>query len=206
MNCRFTALLVVLLCTTLSLSSAQKITGGLKLGMNLASMHGDDISDTKFKTGFCGGGFFAFALGNVVVIQPEVLYSQKGVKWEDEFLDETWKLTYKFNYIEVPIFVKMIMPLQGKVKPNLFLGPYFAIAITDSRYELEIDGMTIEDDLVGVKDTDFGLVFGGGIDFGLKKGKIVFDARYSLGLTTLDEEGEGELKNSVFTFLFGYSF
>ncbi len=205
MNCRFTVLLVVLLCATLSLSPAQKITGGLKLGMNLASMHGDDISDTKFKIGFCGGGFFTFALGHVVVIQPELLYSQKGVKWEEEFLDETWKLTYKFNYIEVPIFVKIIMPIQGKVKPNLFLGPYFAIAITDPRGELEIDGMTIEEDLVGVKDTDFGLVFGGGIDFGLKKGKIVFDVRYGLGLTTLDEEG-GDVKNNVFSFLLGYSF
>lgn len=205
MKCRFTALLVVLLTIAVSLASAQRITGGLKAGVNLANFHGDDVEDHKSKIGFCGGGFIAFGLGKVVVIQPELLYSQKGAKWEEEFIGETWKLTYKFNYLEVPVFVKMIMPVQGKVKPNLFLGPYFGILITDPRGKVEIDGTTMEDDIEGVKDTDFGVVFGGGIDFELGKGKIVFDVRYSLGLTTLDEE-DADVKNNVFSFLLGYSF
>jgi hypothetical protein len=205
MNSRRSMLVIGLLCIVVSLVPAQKITGGLKVGMNLASNHGDDVEDAKIKLGFCGGGFVAFALGHVAVIQPELLYSQKGAKWEDVFLDETYKVTYKFSYLEIPVLIKMIIPVQGKVKPNLFLGPYFGIMITDPRVEIKVDGTTMEDDLQGVKDTDFGVVLGGGVDFGLKKGKIVFDARYGLGLTTLGEE-DIDAKNNVFSFLLGYSF
>jgi len=205
MKYRFAPLLVVLLIMAVSLAHAQKITGGLQAGMNLANLHGDGVEDSKFKLGFCGGGFVAFGLGKVVVIQPELLYSQKGAKWEEEILGETWRATYMLNYLEMPVLVKLTMPVQGKVKPNLFMGPYFGITITNPRGKIEVDGMTMEEDLVGVKDTDFGVVFGGGIDFALSKGKIVFDVRYSLGLTTLDEEGY-DVKNNVFSFLLGYSF
>ena len=205
MKYSFTTLLFVLLTIAASLASAQRITGGLKAGMNLANLHGDDIEDSKFKIGFCGGGFVAFGLGKVVVIQPELLYSQKGAKREGEFMGETWKATYKFNYLEMPVFIKMIVPVEGKVKPNFFLGPYFGIMITDPRGELKVDGTTTEEDMEGVKDTDFGVVFGSGLDFVLGKGKIVFDVRYGLGLTTLDEEG-GDAKNNAFSFLLGYSF
>jgi len=198
--------LVVVLIIAVSLASAQKISGGIKAGMNLANLHGDEVEDSKMKMGFCGGGFVSFILGKVVVIQPELLYSQKGAKWEEEFMDETYKMTYKFNYVEIPLFIKMIAPVQGTVKPNLFLGPYFGIMIADARVEAEIDGTTMEDDLEGVKDTDFGVVFGAGVDFGLGKGKVVFDVRYSLGLTTLDDEGEADVKNNVLSFLLGYSF
>jgi hypothetical protein len=206
MNYRPTALLVVLLCVALTPAPAQKITGGFKGGMNLARMHGDEVLDAEIKFGFCGGGFASFALGQFLVIQPELLYSQKGARWEEEILDETWTMTYKLNYVELPLLLKMTMPVQGKVKPNLFLGPYFGIMITDPRFELEFDGTTGETDLEGVKDTDAGVVFGGGIDFGLPRGKIVFDIRYSLGLITVDDEGGADVKNNVFSFLLGYSF
>lgn len=107
MNRRSTALIVVLLCIALCPASAQKITGGLKMGLNLASWYGDDLYDAKIKPGFCGGGFGVVALGHIAVIQPELLYSQKGVKWEEALLG--LKLTYEFNYIEMPVLVKMIL-------------------------------------------------------------------------------------------------
>jgi hypothetical protein len=215
MKYRYTTILVILLATAVSLTSAQKISGGLKAGINLASWHGDDVEDMtggdlKRKLGFCGGGFIAFRLGKVVILQPEVLYSQKGARQREEFLDEVIKVWYKLNYLEIPICIKLMIPVQGKVKPNLFLGPYFGVMITDPRGKVEIDGLTMEEDLEGVKDTDFGMVLGGGVDIGLGKGKMVFDVRYTLGLTTIIEyelfEENIDLKNNAFSFLLGYSF
>jgi hypothetical protein len=210
MNSRFTALLVVLLCTAITLSSAQKITGGVKVGMNLATFSGwEDVfgEGVGYKMGFCGGGFAAFALGHIIVIQPEFLFSQKGFKDKEVMFDETYTLVWKLNYVEIPLFFKMIMPIQGKVKPNFFVGPYFGIMITTPRYELEVDGMLMDDDIPYVEDIDFGVVFGAGVDFCVgNRGKIVFDARYGLGLTTLDETGEVNVRNRAFSFLVGYSF
>ncbi|UCF71056.1 MAG: PorT family protein [candidate division WOR-3 bacterium] len=209
MNSRVTAPLVVLLFAALALAPAQKITGGLKAGMNLATVSGfeDELGeDVGYRMGFCGGGFAAFALGDIVVIQPEFLFSQKGLKAEETVLDETWTLTYKFSYLEIPLSFKMVLPIQGKVKPNFFVGPYFAMMITTPRGKIEVDGVSMEADLNDVAEIDFGVVFGGGVDFGLGKGKIVLDFRYGLGLTTLDETGTEDVKNGAFSFLIGYSF
>ncbi|MCK4829574.1 outer membrane beta-barrel protein, partial [bacterium] len=96
---------------------------------------------------------------------------------------------------------------QGMIKPHLFVGPYFAYNHA-AKLKTEYNGHSEEIDWDAVvKDTDFGAIFGGGIDFGLPAGKIVFDARYSLGLTTTYEEFfEVDLKNSVFSFMLGYAF
>ena len=215
MKYRQTIILTILLTIAVSLASAQKISGGFKAGINLASWHGDDVEDMtggdlKRKLGFCGGGFIGFGFGNVVVLQPEVLYSQKGARQRVEFLDEVVKVWYKVNYLEIPVCVKLMIPVRGKVKPNLSLGPYFGLMITDPRGKIEVNGLTMEEDLEGVKDIDFGVALGGGVDIGLGKGAIVVDVRYTLGLTTIIEEELFEehvdLKNNAFSFLLGYSF
>ena len=196
---------VATILVAVSLTHAQRISGGLKLGVDFANFHGDAVEDSKFKVGFCGGGFLAWPLGEIVAIQPELLYVQKGAKWEEYYEGDIYRLTYKFNYLEIPLLIKVSIPIKGTVKPNLFLGPYFAIMIGDPRGKLEINGMTMEDDLVGVEDTDFGIAFGGGTDFGIGKHKVTFDVRYTLGLTTLDEEGV-DVKNNVMSLMVGYAF
>lgn len=198
------------LLVTISTAYAQGITGGLKAGMNIANLHGDDVEGLGFesKMGFCAGGFITFKVANIVAIQPEVLYTQKGNKWEEEFNGETWKVTFNLNYLEIPVLLKVIMPIQGMIKPHLFAGPYFAYNLT-AKVKEEYNGQSDEEDIDEYfKDTDFGTVFGGGIDFGLPVGKIVFDARYSLGLTSIDEpdDGTADVKNDAFSFMLGYAF
>jgi hypothetical protein len=98
-----------------------------------------------------------------------------------------------------------VLPIKGVVKPNLFLGPYFAINV-NAKYRIETDVTSEEWDFDEfVKDTDLGIVVGVGVDFSLKKGKIVFDGRYTLGLTTTSEE-RWDQKNKVVSFMLGYSF
>ena len=199
-----TILFILALLVTISTTYAQGITGGLKAGMNIANLHGDGVEGFGYesKMGFCAGGFITFKVANIIAIQPEILYTQKGTKWEEEFVGETWKITYNFNYLEIPILLKVIMPIQGMIKPHLFVGPYFAYNLT-AKVKTRYNGLDFDE---VIKDSDFGAVFGGGIDFGLPAGKIVFDARYSLGLTTIDEEGSSAVKNNVFSFMLGYAF
>lgn len=53
---------------------------GLKGGVNAASWTGTDKTDAKTKYGFSAGATFNFALSDMISIQPELLYSQKGIK------------------------------------------------------------------------------------------------------------------------------
>ena len=63
--------------------AAQAQTGikiGLKGGANLAGYTGTDSKDMQSKYGFSAGATFNFALSDMISIQPELLYSQKGIK------------------------------------------------------------------------------------------------------------------------------
>ena len=184
------------------LSTAEGVGFGIKAGMNIANMHGD-VRSAQPRIGFCGGGFANIGVGDIIVIQAEALYIQKGAKWESRIEpDET---TLKLDYIEIPISCKFVLPVEGLVKPNLFVGPYFAINI-NAKYKIEGHLTSVEWDYGQyTEDADLGIVLGGGVDFSLKKGKIVFDGRYTLGLTTTWEDGWDQ-KNKVVSFMLGYSF
>ena len=56
-----------------------------------------------------------------------------------------------------------------------------------------------------LKDTDYGLAVGGGVDFGLGQGQLTVDSRYTLGLAKIYDSGI-DVKNRVISVMLGYSF
>lgn len=207
------AIVVVFTLSSASVS-AQGLTGGFKGGMNIANLHGKDVKvieedigvDLVSKMGFCAGGFITYNINDMFAIQPELLFTMKGVKAEEEVLGETVKITIKVNYLEIPVLAKLSIPTPGTVKPSLFVGPSLAIKLS-SKLKIEYAGESEEEDLEDLKSTDFGLVFGGGVDFALGQGKLTVDARYTLGLATTDDsEEELDIKNGVISIMVGYSF
>lgn len=210
------AIVVVFTLSSASVS-AQGLTAGLKGGMNIANLHGKDVkvleedigADLVSKMGFCAGGFITYNINDMFAIQPELLFTMKGAKAEKEILGETMKVTMKANYLEIPVLAKLSIPTLGTVKPSLFVGPSLGIKLS-GKLKTEIAGISAEEDISeDLKSTDFGLVFGGGIDFGLGRGKLTVDARYTLGLTKVhepEEEEEMDIKNGVISIMVGYSF
>jgi len=190
-------------------SLAKGITGGLKIGMNSAKLHGDTMKELeeelgeelKSKWGLCAGGFIRFNISETFAIQPEVLYTMKGAKFEETIDGETIKFEMNFSYLEIPVLLKLMIPTPGGIKPSLFAGPTLAIKLS-AKEKLVYAGETEEDDIEEMKDTDFGLIIGAGVDFG----KLTVDLRYVLGLTTISEEAEEEAKNGVISLIVGYSF
>ena len=209
MSCVFigvVALILLLPGTSFSIG----IKGGFKIGVNSADLFGEEAkemeqdmgTELKSKWGLCAGGFIQLNISKVIAIQPEFLYTMKGARMEGELLGETWKVAYNLSYLEVPVLVKFMIPTPGGVKPSLFVGPAAAIKLS-SKMKMEYAGDSDEEDLSDdVEDMEFGLIIGGGLEFG----KIQFDVRYNLGLTTLSVyEGE-DIKNGVISLKVGYSF
>jgi hypothetical protein len=197
---------VIAILSTMPFGIAEGVGFGIKAGLNIANVQSARSGISYARIRFCGGGFFALDLGDVFVIQPEVLYTQKGVKWHTiSWFFESSHETYGLDYIEMPLLFKLVLPIKGGVKPNLFLGPYFAINV-NAKYRIVTD-LTSEELDYGeyIKDADYGFVLGGGVDFLLKKGKIVLDGRYTLGWITTLEDGRDQ-KNKVVSFMLGYSF
>ncbi len=197
-------------------SSAAEIKGGLKIGAVSAKLYGGQVEDleailgeeSKSRIGFSAGGFITFNIAEVFAIQSEILYTMKGIKYEGEIIGTTIKVWWELDYLEVPVLAKIIIPTKGSVKPSLFAGPAVALKLS-GKMKTEYGGEPGEGDIEDIKRTDFGLVIGGGLDFGLGssgRGSLSVDIRYSLGLSSISEFEGNDIKNRVLSMMVGYSF
>jgi len=221
--------LVVLLSITLALVllttvvSAKGLTGkGIKLGLNLANFGGSDadiMDGKKMRMGLAGGGFITYSFSDMWAIQPEILYTMKGAKYEGtevipisatQSVNADYKVTIKMDYLEIPVLLKLMIPSQSGFKPCLMAGPALGIKMSSKeKAEVTVLGVSAstETDMTDVKSTDFGLVFGAGFGYEVGGGAITFDARYELGMSTIDNSSNaGDIKNNAISFFVGYSF
>ncbi|MGW8282824.1 MAG: porin family protein [Gemmatimonadota bacterium] len=189
------ALLLVAAMFTPSESSAQTVIGakaGIASSEISFSSEGISVSADS-RTGFVGGVFANLGLGEMWFIQPEVLYAAKGASFEGE--------TLAVDYLEVPVLFGAAFPISNSAfKPMLFAGPSIAFKLS-----CDDSGFDCSDD---VKSVDFGLVFGGGIQYALENLTLFFDARYDLGLTDVNDDDTEfvEVKNRSWQFMAGLGF
>jgi len=205
-------LMFVLLAASLARASAGITRIGLMVGANLASLTRTEQSlDWKTKLDFSGGAFLTFSLADFLAIEPEIFYSKKGSSYREDIDNGVLTTSIGLAYLDFPLLVKFYVPMgeEGRFRPMLFAGPYLGWKI---RSKLDL---TFEDfygpvgethDFTGLKNTDTGLVVGGGIDLDVKGGgKFIIDVRYSTSFATISKTEAG-MKNRVFSILIGYSF
>ncbi len=186
---------------------AEGMMFGIKGGINLANITGDDAEDTTMKMGGVGGVFMCYNITEIFAIQPEVLFSMKGAKYDITILDETYEATMKLNYIEIPVLFKVNLPTEGKMKPSLYAGPALGILMS-ANAEVEDVSEDIKDDMKG---TDIGLLAGAGIGYQMENGSLLsFEVRYEVGMTSIADTGDSDVdvdvKNSVISVMVGYGF
>jgi hypothetical protein len=190
---------------------------GVKGGVAVAKASFDpeptDIN-LKSRTGFVGGGFATFHVGELFFVQPEVLYSQKGAKEEDTIEGTSVAAKLKLDYLEIPVlFGAEFQPEGSKIMPRVFAGPMVAFEMS-CKLTGEGGGYSVDADCdsadVGIdtKSVDFGVVFGAGLGFALENFKIIVDGRYNLGLTNLnDTTGDNtDVKSRAWQFMAGVAF
>ena len=95
---------------------AQKFELGAKAGTNISNFTGTDgwqNVKTKALVGYHFGGFISFFVGNNFAIQPELLFSSQGAKFESAGQTTNQKV----SYINVPVLLKYT-PLQSNIVPS----------------------------------------------------------------------------------------
>lgn len=200
--------LMVLFMMFAFISAKAQVKFGPKIGMNLSTMtlKSSGISlDPKMLVGFHAGVISEIGLAENVFLQPGVLFSSKGSKYEITYLEQTFEFSMAPGVIEVPINVLYSFG-TGSAKLNVFAGPYAAFGITGKTKSdgesLDISyGSTAEDD---IKPFDFGLNFGAGVNIN----GFLISAQYGFGLANLapDTTGDSEMKNKVIAISIGYLF
>ena len=166
---------------SLQASAQVQVALGVKAGANISKF---DVEGAKNYTGIHGGAFALFKLTKIG-IQPELLFSQQGVKFKD--VDTQ---TLKTSYVNIPVMVKLYL-VAGL---NIQAGPQFGFLTS-----AELEGDDAKD---AFKKSDISANIGLGWDlpFGL-----MIDARYNLGLSDVnDAPNADELKSRVIQVSVGY--
>jgi hypothetical protein len=197
---------VVLLIASVPLYSQTSVKLGFQGGINLANGTVDPDLSTTTRTGMMGGAAFEIEFTDVFSIQPELLYVQKGAKFEDTEMGIPFKATLKFDYIEIPVLLKATFG-SSDFKPFVFFGPNLGFNI-GSELEIEVMGDT---ETVDTKDetegTDFCLDFGAGGEFPIGQSTDLFiSARYSLGLTDIVKDPDASAKTTGIQIMVGVMF
>ena len=184
-------------------TASAQVKFGAKAGLNLANIsesydgYGEDYdADYKMKVGAHVGAFVEWKFTEKFALQPEVLFSMQGAKYEssesdgDGFSSE-YESKVNLNYINVPIMVKFY-PIE-----KLFVeaGPQVGFLISaKSKDESTVtigDVTTSESETVDVKDNFKSIDFGVNVGVGYEFTEMIFaNLRYNIGLSDISESDD----------------
>jgi hypothetical protein len=193
-NLKFIFTLFVFSALAYAAQAQAQFAVGIKGGPNFAKLDANAgaYDNYKNRTGFHGGAFALIKLTKVG-IQPEVIFSKQGSKYQFNSQD----LESNFDYINIPIILK----LYTVAGINIQAGPQFGF-LSKGEVEQVVNGTkTVTDAKNLYKNSDVSLALGAGWDlpFGL-----TLDARYNLGLSKINDSGTPEAKNQVIQISAGF--
>ena len=142
-------------------ANAQKTRFGIKGGLNIATIGGADEANALI--GVQLGGFAEINVWKKLYIQPELLFSTQGAKY-DQYYGER-DLTVNLNYINIPVVAKYYITKQFSVEA----GPQLGLLVSSKNIENE-------------KSVDAGFNLGAGYNF---TDNFSVGIRYTIGLTSV---------------------
>lgn len=187
-----------------SLTFAQQF--GIKAGMNVSSLSSEEgLENQKSKIGFNAGLFMNAPLAANFSIQPELIYTQYGDKYNANVLGNNYSFTRNLDYIALPVM------FQYNATPSFYLeaGPEFGLLVSAKNKLTNQDTNNVIDESRNYKDDlnsfNFGLGLGAGYYF---TPNIGLTARYVAGFTDIakDRPTGSSVKNNAFQVGLAYKF
>lgn len=183
--------------------------------------------------GFIGGGYIRFQLAPRFALQADVLYAMKGGKGAvtgtalidsdspgapPQKVNINGTLSANLDYVEIPILAMFTAPTSHKTGIGIYGGVGLG-AIVNATAHLSGDATAPLSDgsdrkqnfdqtyniRSEVRDNDVTGIVGGNIEWETSHGRVMLEARYSQSLRTIDESGEEQVKNSVFSLMLGFA-
>lgn len=178
---------------------------GVRAGVNLAKETYEEsgISLTlDNQAGFLAGLVYEYPMTDQLYLGTGLLFSQKGGKIDSggESMKET------LNYLDLPVNLIFKADLKG---PKLIVeaGPQLSLAVS-GKDKYEMGGISESEDIKfgsgedEMKNLDFGMNLGGGVEFMDLQLKV----NYVIGLSDISNFSEGSVKNKVLAFSLSYFF
>ena len=151
-------------------TNAQQTRFGVKGGLNISTVVGGDVDDTKSLVGFHVGGFAEIKVFDKFFIQPELLYSAQGTKVDGPLGGDA---DLKLNYLNIPVLAKYYIVDKFSVEA----GPQLGILLS-----AKAEGQDIKD---YTRSVDLGFNIGAGYNF---TDNLSVGLRYTIGLSPLTDK------------------
>jgi hypothetical protein len=191
-------------------ASRNNTYSGLLLGSSFSRFIGENSDANEFygggekrtRIGVVAGAFTHLGMGKYLALEPQVLFSQKGAMYGG--YDPSWndELTFKLDYVEVPVILRVYFSSGTSIRMNILGGGYGAYNVI-ARYKYTEYGYLEEGDLedalsVHMENIDYGVLFGAGVTIQLRNVILRIDTHYSLGLVRIfDVPPDNDLRNGV---------
>ncbi|HMQ80230.1 MAG TPA: porin family protein [Ignavibacteria bacterium] len=174
-------LAAILAISTITVYSQPSLSIGLEGGLNLANVSITPSQTSNSRTGLIIGGVLDIGISRNIGVSTGLRFTMKGF----QITNGGATFTDKLNYLEVPALLKVKFPLT-EVKPYLVGGPVLGIRVSASE-EQSNGTQTADVDASSAYETiDFGLLFGGGLDFNVaNKTDLFIQAGYGFGLSNI---------------------
>jgi Outer membrane protein beta-barrel domain len=197
--------LTILAVVAMMLSAEAQITIIPKLGADISNVAftGVGLNGTLMagpKVGLLLGTAVEVGVTDVLAVQPEILFIQKGYKRTNAGTTTISNV----NYLEIPVLAKVKVKIQN-ITFFTIAGPVVSLAISGKEKKgEETTEIKIGSENSNTKKIDFSLQFGAGVMYK----NFVFDLRYGVSLTNsvvVTTGGDYSTKNRVISFTVGYS-
>ena len=199
-----TAVIATAAALTAFAPAQAQLTAGVQVGVNSSNISLTDVPgvSTSSLTGFMGGGWVGAHVGSIIAIQVEAFYTQKGAKLESSGVPTE---TLKVDYVEVPVIVRVGIPIIPVIKPYIFGGPAIAFNVS-CKSQPEGGTSTDCDDPTGIdteiKSTDFSGIIG----LGIQLSRFLIAIQYDHGFDNIivQDTGTEEANNRTWTLKGGF--
>jgi hypothetical protein len=186
--------------------NSNRVSLGFKAGANLSNVY--DTQGEEFqadsKIGLAAGAFLTLPLTNVIGIQPEILFSQKGYQGSGSVLGSKYSFARITNFIDVPLLVS----LRTGDFVTILVGPQYSFLLSQ-KYTFTSDLINIsqEEQFDNENLSKNILCLTGGLDVNLNN--VVISGR--LGWDMTNNKGDGtsttpRYKNAWYQATIGYRF
>jgi len=216
MRRKFWLLGIILLL--LSATANAQVRGGLKVGgnLNFPSWEPDiPFGDLSSALSFNLGGVLEFPVSKIFGIEVDLLYNSHKSEWTYSEYDPYYGFYFDADMVvtlqslSLPVLAKFTFPSK-RLTPFLGIGPELGLILSHkAKIEMTGDGVSYRTSVdLGdeTKAIGFAITLIGGVDVNVGRIILAPELRFSIGVSSLDEDPATSTKNSQLIFLFGVKF
>lgn len=173
---------------------------GFELGYSRARFAPSALTDAR--EGSLIGGFIAHGLGGPVSAQGELLFTTKGGALNADTPFGPARAAVQLVYIEVPVLLRITLPLGGSIRPLVLGGGSYAISV-GCEFQVDVPGAFGQTrcDQAGsglrLFKSDVSAIAGGGVEYRWRSSTVRLELRRFIGLRNVIEGSEGKNRSWV---------